>query len=107
MNNSENSTDQQQQYDETHQQSSYASATAIVSDDQQSRALVNNMADFYAQNPYVYMPDTNLIQTQTLPANFFPPAAYFPTGAPDALNFLWTPFSFDMVWFLRKTWMFE
>jgi hypothetical protein len=88
-----------QQYEETQQAESvtYASATAtaLVSDDQQNRSLVT---DIYAANQYVYVPDTNLMSAQTLPANFFPPA-YFPTNAPTTLDFLWAPWTFDMVCF--------
>lgn len=91
-----------QQYEESQQQVTYAgaTATAVVSEDQQNRPLVSNVADFYTTtNPYVYVPDGNLMPTQALPANFFPPAAYFPTGTPGALDFLWTPWPFEMVIF--------
>lgn len=78
-------------------QATYPSATAIVSDDQQNRPLVGNVAEFYS-NPYVYMHDSNNLvpAAQGLPANFFQPTAYFQTGTP-ALDFLWTPWTFDMV----------
>lgn len=92
-----------EQYEESQQQqqAAYSGATAtavVVSDDQRNRSLVSNVADFYASNPYVYVPDANLMPAQALSANFFPPTAYFPTGAPAALDFLaWTPWSFEMV----------
>lgn len=80
-----------------HSTATYPSATAIIADDQQNRPLVGNVADFYS-NPYVYVPDANFVPTaQGLPANFFQPAAYFQAGTP-TLDFLWTPWSIEMVY---------